>query len=69
MPHPYARLTRFIKTEFKELIKNKNVLHLSKKSSSVLGKLYDLILKADKSFRSNQKHIHFENMELHLKQD
>jgi hypothetical protein len=69
MSHSSARLTRFIKTEFKELIKKKNNLHLSKKGISVIGKLYDLIVKADKSFHSNQKHIQIENMEVHLKQE
>lgn len=50
-------LLNFLKHEFPELLKKKNVLHPSKKSFSVLGKLYDLMLKADKSFHYNQKNI------------
>jgi hypothetical protein len=50
-------LTNFLKREFPELLKKKHVLHPSKKTTSILGKLYDLILKADKNFHSNQKNI------------
>jgi len=58
-------LTSFLKREFPELLKKKRGLHPSKKSTSVLGKLYDLIIKADKSFHSNQKNIQVGNIELH----
>jgi hypothetical protein len=62
-------LMSFLKREFPELLKKKHTLHPSKKSISVLGKLYGLILKADKSFHSNQKNIHIEPIELISKTD
>jgi hypothetical protein len=57
-------LINFLKHEFPELLKKKHVLHPSKKSSSILGKLYDLLLKADNSFHSNQKNIQGEHIKL-----
>ena len=62
-------LTTFLKREFPELLKKKHVLHPSKKSSSVLGKLYDLILKADNSFQSNQKNIQCESITISSKNE
>jgi hypothetical protein len=60
-------LISFLKREFPELLKKKQALIPSKKSMSVLGKLYGLILKADKSFHNNQKNIQFEKLELKSK--
>jgi hypothetical protein len=60
-------LISFLKLEFPELLKKKQALIPSKKSMSVLGKLYGLILKADKSFHNNQKNIQFEKLELKSK--
>jgi hypothetical protein len=62
-------LTNFLKREFPELLKKKQVLIPSKKSLSVIRKLYDLILKADKSFHSNKKHIQTGIIELRSKDE
>jgi hypothetical protein len=69
MDHQQAYLLKFLKSEFPELLKKKNALPISKKSVSVIGKLYDLIIKADKSFHSHQKNFHIEPIELKSKQE
>jgi hypothetical protein len=57
MNQQQSYLIKFLKSEFPELLKKKHFLPDAKKSNSVIGKIYDLIIKADKSFRSNQKNI------------
>lgn len=62
-------LLQFLKNEFPELLKKRNGLRPSKRSVSVLGKIYDLMLKADKLFHSRQKNIQSENVELKSKDE
>lgn len=62
-----TQVLHFLKKEFPELLKKKNSLCLSKKSESVLGRIYGLLIKADKSFHSNKKNIQVDDIELHSK--
>jgi hypothetical protein len=62
-------LIKFLKSEFPEMLKKSNTSPATKKSNSVLGKIYDLIIKADNSFQSNQKNIKQGGFEIRSKLD
>lgn len=69
MNQQQSYLIKFLKSEFPDLLKKSNVLPGTKKSGSVLGKIYDLIIKAGKSFQSNQKNIKQGGFEIRSKLD